>query len=92
MRPRRRHRRPNHRRRGGRAGERKEVVARQGKAKFSLINIGAKVNFDAGTITAITYPALSKVMEGIFDMPRASRGGSVCAGDGPESQEGENKR
>ena len=56
----------------------KEVVARQGKAKFSLINVGAKIDFDAGTVTTITYPIISKVMEGIFDMPRASRGGQFA--------------
>ena len=70
----------------------KEVVARQGKAKFSLINVGPKIDFDAGTVTVITYPVICKVMDGIFDMPRASRGGPIRAGDEQESQKGKDKR
>ena len=53
-------------------------MARQGKAKFALINVGGNIDIDAGTVTGLTYPTLSSVMEGIFDMPRASRGGQFA--------------
>ena len=54
----------------------KEVVARQGQAKFALINIGAKIDVDAATVTNLSYPVISTVMNGIYEKPRASRGGS----------------
>ena len=71
----------------------KEVVARKGKAKFSLINVGAKIDTDAGTVTGITYPIISNVMNGIFDMHRASQGrGAIRAGNDQVSQKGEDKQ
>ena len=58
--------------------EEKEVMARQGQVRFALLNVGANVSVDQGTLTALAYPVLSSVMEGIYDMPRASRGGQFA--------------
>ena len=47
----------------------KEVVARQGQARLSLLNIGGRINIDEGKVTDATYSVVSTAMQGIFDMP-----------------------
>ena len=55
--------------------EGKEVTARQGQARMTLLNVWGKIDMDAGKVTDLTYGVPSTVMEGINTMPRASRAG-----------------
>ena len=58
--------------------EEKEVVALQGQARVALLNIGGKIDVNRGTVSDLTYPIVSSVLDGIHSMPRSSRGGQFA--------------